>query len=937
MIEHKFCLMLNNSIEQIYYERPSFSLDGRQFSCVVSSDYKITNSSILKVQVNANTPIEMMPQVEDFIEQGYVIIKKTYNLLDSRQDFQHNTWYYFLYDDGCIKSGYLKDGKIIFNELNGTVGIYNSKNNTIEIPVRYYIENGKVTIDNVDYDVVMDDKGVDKIQRLWEGFVCVVKNGNHKKWKNKTRLTFTVAHDNELPIQLIQLADQKCYIYYNNQRYDVSKKYNEKDELVLFVNGKTIGLDNNRDYVAIIDEKEDEPNPTGSYIITIGDTVCKVYFDYVPSTSGKLLFIYPDVDAMPSLISTNYFLAERNKPYDANFYVVNNKISVLGYDYDVSEVKMINFDKWREATLIDSNKQIYSITTNDYINTLLVKVNDNKFKLFSNEIDGIKNPILYDSKQMQKVTVDGVDYYKDFFIEYPSHVDDKVEVTLVDAPFVIPIKPKYRLNIIDYTEPNFFICQLDLDGFSWISDLNDKDYYSEIREDIYYNLRSYTIKYQPPLFIDDKTDEQSFHRKYDKLYGMGEIDSLPMVTIIKELHDIHVDFPISNLHGTNLFQEIWVKDKFVDKKIHELINTTVDMEKDVYYPMKEELNDDGNGTHLIDVTDIEFFLHFRTRNESWTINEDYKRSFENTVQYLNFEQTDSMLEVDEFLNTSWNVFDYYDEKEEKKAKLNVFKPQTNTIFTGNNNFYQPSDLLSFLNFGDDDVFYQKSKISKSFLRISFFDTYNPRTQSLLGTSTIFLDSGTLFGKFSNGNANIAHDIAYLQPTNWHNMSQYISVNSEPVMYNSASSVLTFDESRRLSSKITVNDKTTSTSSSEGFYSYIFRDYSYGLHERTIYAKIQFNHAGTGTVIDLFQPMTYEGDNQVLIDMSVNDNRKELKQGLPLEEIYKMMYIPIKIRYDYNYKKYCWYLPYSLSRDNNEQKIKFNLYEIKAKNHDTIPQ
>ena len=40
------------------------------------------------------------------------------------------------------------------------------------------------------------------------------------------------------------------------------------------------------------------------------------------------------------------------------------------------------------------------------------------------------------------------------------------------------------------------------------------------------------------------------------------------------------------------------------------------------------------------------------------------------------------------------------------------------------------DLLYFLNFTNEDVFYQKQKIGKSFLRLSFFDSPNPQNQNL---------------------------------------------------------------------------------------------------------------------------------------------------------------------------------------------------------------
>lgn len=902
MIEHKFKLTLDNTKEQIYYERPSFSLDGKQFICVVSSDYKISDSSILQVQVDANTPINMRPITEEFIEQGETVIYTSYKVLN----YTDNEWIYILYDDGCIKTGQVKDGKITFNELNISVNFnkFNEKEKTIELPTTYYIEDGKLTIHDNVFNMVMDSFGISSTQRLWDDYVCFIRKGKRGQWVKKTRLTFTITDDIELPIQLLQLAKRKNYIYYKNNRYEVTERWSDSFQLERYVtiDGKTF--------------KGETDERTGYGIFKINDNVCQMHYEFVPSNTGEIIYIYADTDSLLAPITTDYFIVERIKEYEDTFYVENNKISVLGYDYDVtSDVIMIDFDGWKEAVNISDD--VYSIVDDEPIHTLFKKI-DKGFVLFSNTLNGISDTInVFNHKKMDKTTVNGVDYYK----------EDSDEI-----PFLIPIQPKYRLNIIDYTEPSLFACQLDLDEFEWLSTLSE-DKLSYIREDIYYNLRSYSIKYQQPQFMLDKSDEQTMLRRYNDLYGMPNIDPLPNVSIVRELHDVVIDFPIYSDNGTNLFQEIWVKDKFIDKKKQEFINPIVDMEKDVYFPMK--LNKDNI---LEDVTAIEFYLHFRTRNNSWEVNEDFKTGYLMTNDYDG--SIDSHLEEIEELNkTSWNVFDYYEKEESKPAyelsDETVKSLNTNDIYSKekNHEYYQPSDLLSFLDFGDDDVFYQKSKISKSFLRISFFDTNDPKTQSLLGTSTVFLNGGVLFGIFSDVNSNEDKNMVYLPPTNWKSVSPYISVNREPVEKTNDRYELTFDETKRLSSKLTVTNNGVADSSSEGFYNYIFREFSEGLHERKIYAKFQFNHAGNGTVIDLFQPMIEDDDyNLTLPDMSLYKDK--LKEGMSIKEMHANMYIPIYVKYDLNTKKYCWYLPKSLSDKNTENKIKFNLYEVKVKNYDS---
>ena len=148
------------------------------------------------------------------------------------------------------------------------------------------------------------------------------------------------------------------------------------------------------------------------------------------------------------------------------------------------------------------------------------------------------------------------------------------------------------------------------------------------------------------------------------------------------------------------------------------------MEKDVYYSYYYTENDDN------EVDEIVFDLHFRSRNmDDWTINDDNKEG------YL----------------CNWNILDNYrlmngsEVLNSDNTKLN-HKPLIK-IDSNDFNFYQPSDLLYYLNFTDKDIYYQKQKVGKSFLRLSFFDSNDPKTQSLLHTSTIFLNEGELYKKY----------------------------------------------------------------------------------------------------------------------------------------------------------------------------------------------
>lgn len=75
---------------------------------------------------------------------------------------------------------------------------------------------------------------------------------------------------------------------------------------------------------------------------------------------------------------------------------------------------------------------------------------------------------------------------------------------------------------------------------------------------------------------------------------------------------------------------------------------------------------------------------------------------------------------------------------------------------------EASDLVGLLGFTNNDVYYQKSKIGKSFLRFSYYDSIDPQNQTLLATSTVFMDEHSLFKKYidnSRKNVNIYKTIS----------------------------------------------------------------------------------------------------------------------------------------------------------------------------------
>lgn len=223
---------------------------------------------------------------------------------------------------------------------------------------------------------------------------------------------------------------------------------------------------------------------------------------------------------------------------------------------------------------------------------------------------------------------------------------------------------------------------------------------------------------------------------------------------------ISIKLPIISKSGGDPIQSDIVNSKFFDKEREKVINPIIDMEKDIYYP-KYINSDDGvyNGsyTDFNPISEIRVNLHFRTRNlDTWKIDE----------------------------SSNWFITDYYPYKD---IILSQDKKELKALM-------EASDLVGLLGFTNNDVYYQKSKIGKSFLRFSYYDSIDPQNQTLLATSTVFMDEHSLFKKYidnSRKNVNIYKTISKTSATT---CIDKITVESE------------FVDEKKKSSKATTFDK-----------------------------------------------------------------------------------------------------------------------------------
>jgi hypothetical protein len=190
----------------------------------------------------------------------------------------------------------------------------------------------------------------------------------------------------------------------------------------------------------------------------------------------------------------------------------------------------------------------------------------------------------------------------------------------------------------------------------------------------------------------------------------------------------------------------------------------------------------------------------------------------------------------------------------------------------NEEFVNSSNLIGYLGFTDEDIYNQKNRVKKTFIRLSFYDSKDPLTQNLLYYSTIFLDGGDLFGKFVKRKAWLSEDENYDEVLN-------------PVVWSSAA---TTDPCSAVTCQMMVNDEYDMTRSGEGFNIYLFRaDAPIENELQNIYMKVEFNHAGYGRTVPLIRWPKELGANG---EENLNGSARKLTMGTYLDALY----IPIQI-------------------------------------------
>lgn len=368
---------------------------------------------------------------------------------------------------------------------------------------------------------------------------------------------------------------------------------------------------------------------------------------------------------------------------------------------------------------------------------------------------------------------------------------------------------------------------------------------------------------------------------------------------------LNLSLPFSSTFQTDIDEDANIAEYFVNSEKKKAINAIVDMEKDVYHPCFIMNN------KFTLLKSIKFNLHFRKRGTdgNWETDDD---SYWNGT-YVNNGKVSLMDNVGDGVNSN-GFFSYSDKSSQ-------------------------SDLLSYLDFTNNDVKYRKNKLKKSFLRLSFYDSMNASDQNLLAYYTIFYNTGNTFTKLMRHFEDDDYSYSTISVTDNHNTNKLngIRVNREPY---STKGVVN-DEDLRISSQFVVEDKYQSSNSSEGFYLYLWKDNDEGVIPSDIYLKVEFNHAGYGRSVPMMMPFVdpkkHNGNKGIKLFQDILDdfNGEGTDKPYGIRQYLKYSYIHLKYCYDKDSQTHLYYL------DNNQygdygSRIKdncliINLYEAKISN------
>lgn len=187
----------------------------------------------------------------------------------------------------------------------------------------------------------------------------------------------------------------------------------------------------------------------------------------------------------------------------------------------------------------------------------------------------------------------------------------------------------------------------------------------------------------------------------------------------------------------------------------------------------------------------------------------------------------------------------------------------NLLFLNKKNknwFTKQESTYSLIGFNNDDIRYQRNRLKKSFLRLSFYDSEDQTNQNLLFYTILYVDTIELYKNYVkeiiNGNLN--------------------PINGFKVSFNAKDPI-----------------KTNTQTLTEGFYLYLYKDLLEN-SSLTMYMKAEFINSLNGERIILMNPKTIKTPDYVN------------GQSYTMTEFYKNLYTKVNLYYSSYFNKFLYY-------------------------------
>lgn len=902
------------------------------------------------------------------VRNGYVLYKEE---LEINTLYYHNEAQqidvpaYYVEMDGVVY--YEKDGR--FN-INGDFIEMTENQSKISILKKIYVENHRITINGEVYIVTINSNGVficdtlgDRcpytlntshvVQKPTEVYKIGFKNDPEKRIdvKDITKfgyIPYIIYDDSRVYFQ--KLIDSEGYfegfgvrINDTNYIFDDSTSgmtrlsVSNPDNYQMFEFDGDLGLDIEGVSYKIYFDMQDvedgeficiETKETNQHV-TVGDTITlkSIHYTNVIDVLGedsehKYTFIngirYNSIKNLCDTITVGdkeyqlHYQGDASNPYIGMLATIDYgddtetfRVSSLNASgTEVTElVKVKYYDgKWNDAYTINKNRagETEYVKANNYT----IRHNDGF------DIDGIEYPII-----------------KSDIFDGEGFVIETKDVVEINKPV------EYELKVTSLVGANKIICTVDLDQEL----VQEEDFYNQrniifsalVNNDEFVMYKRGSMFGTKTLYAKKWLKEAIEAPNPSSTYTLSQ--SYQRIRPYRRNDAISVPLVLSSDLNNDLLREDLLRNYYCSEKEELALNKIVDLEKDIYTPVT------SNGE---DITTIEFNLHFRTRDTSkyngWARIEDRGQN------WAGDENSNNNLYSNWFITDCWPY-----NKEIRDGKIN--------------DVMRMSDLLGLMFFTTDDVKSKREKLSGSFLRLTYFDSRDPQKQNMLGTSTVYLDCDKLYNTISKNekkgeNSYIVeigeNDTEVIIPTNNNNYVSYndvvmttediavvtgssanVTVYNEAFISGETGMKLSYDDTDRLSSRLTISDRYDTTHSSEGFYSYLLKNIANKRKKQTVYLKAEFFHAGLGIKIPMSIPT--DGNKNAISNWNTS-LLENLKKGYKSDEIHLRQYIPIDISYSLDRREFV----YEISSDHNfknaifknengTNKLIFNLFELKV--------